>query len=100
MSCGSFVLAWYFRMIHAMAAAAEFGPVLVEEHRVVVVAGLVQVMFGQVGGQDRCRVVHQGDVAGFAAFPGQGGDGGALEADVADGEVGEFLDPGGGAAVS
>jgi len=95
MSCGSFVLAWYFRMIHAMAAAAEFGPVLVEEHRVVVVAGLVQVMFGQVGGQDRCSVVHQGDVAGLAALPGQGGHGGALEADVPDGEVGEFLDPGG-----
>jgi hypothetical protein len=35
-------------------------------------------------------------VAGLAAFAGQGGQGGVLQADVADGEVGEFLDPGGG----
>jgi len=57
---------------------------------------LIQVMFGQVGGEDRCRVVHQGDVAGLAALPGQGGHGRRLQADVADGEVGEFLDSGGG----
>jgi hypothetical protein len=30
------------------AAVAELGPVLVEEHRVIVVAGLVQAVFGQV----------------------------------------------------
>ena len=78
------------------AAAAELGSVLVEEHRVVVVAGPVQAVFGQVGGQHRRRVAHQGDVAGLAALPGQGGHGGVLQADVADGEVGEFLDPGGG----
>ena len=36
------------------------------------------------------------DVAGFAAFAGQRDHGRVFEADVADGEVGEFLDPGGG----
>ena len=69
---------------------------LVEEHRVVVVPGPVQAVFGQVGGQHRRRVGHQRDVAGLAALPGQGGHGGVFQADVADGEVGEFLNPGGG----
>ena len=69
---------------------------LVEEHRVVVVAGAVEVVFGQVGGQQRRRVVVERDVAGLAALAGQGGHGGGFQADVADGEVGEFLDPGGG----
>jgi hypothetical protein len=31
-------------------------------------------------------------VAGLAAFAGHGDQGGGFEADVADGEVGEFLD--------
>ena len=58
--------------------------------------GCVEAVFGQVGGQERSRVAGERDVAGLAAFAGQGGHRGGFEADVADGEVGEFLDPGGG----
>ena len=79
-----------------MPPRLSLAPVLVEEHRVVVVAGPVEAVFGQVGVQERDRVAVEGDVAGLAALAGQGGHGGAFEADVADGEVGEFLDPGGG----
>jgi len=39
-------------------AAAELAAVVVEEHWVVVVAGTVEAMFGQVSGQDRCGVGH------------------------------------------
>ena len=63
---------------------------LVEEHRVVVVAGLVEPVFGQVGGQQRGGVAVQRDVAGLAAFAGQRGHRRVLQADVADGQVGEF----------
>jgi hypothetical protein len=68
--------------------------VLVEEHRVVVVAGWVQAVFGEIGGQDRCRVGQQGGVScglSRSERPWR-----VFEADVADGEVGEFLDSGGG----
>src|SRR5262249_41973399 len=75
-------------------AAAELAAVLVEEQRVVIVAGLVEAVFGQVGVKERGRVVGEGDVAGLAAFAGQDGQGRGLQADVAYGEVGEFLDPG------
>src|SRR5262249_43929811 len=44
----------------------------------------------------RYGVAGQGNVAGFAALAGQRGHGRALEADVADGEGSEFLDPGPG----
>jgi hypothetical protein len=76
------------------AAAAEPGPVLSVEHRVAVVAGLVEPVFFQVGGQQRDGAAVQGDVAGLAALAGQRRDGRALKADVPDGEAGEFGDPG------
>jgi hypothetical protein len=77
----------------AAAAAAEPGPVLAVERRVVVAPGLVQSVFCQVGRQQRDGVAGQGDVAGLAALAGQRGDSRVLETDVADGEVGEFPDP-------
>ena len=69
---------------------------LVGEQWVVVVAGFVEAVFGQVGVQQCCGVVAERDVAGFAALAGQHGQGRGLGADVAHGQVGEFLDPGGG----
>ena len=69
---------------------------LVEEHRVVVVAGLVQAVFGQVGGQQLCGVAVRGTWRVLRPLPVKRGHGRVLEADVADGEVGEFLDPGSG----
>ena len=53
-------------------------------------------MFGQVGVEQCCSVVAKGDVAGLVAFAGQGGDGRGFKPDIADGEVGELLDPGRG----
>ncbi len=76
--------------------AAEFLVVLVEEHRVVIAAGAVEVPLGEVGGQQRGRVGVDRDVPGLAAFAGQRDDRGVLETDVADCQIGEFLDSGGG----
>jgi hypothetical protein len=56
--------------------------------------GPVQAVLGQVDLQERGCVVGEGDVAGLAAFAGQGDQGRRLQAEVTDGEVGEFLDPG------
>ena len=78
------------------AAAAEFVAMLVGEQWVVVVAGFVEAVFGEVGVEQCCGVVAERDVAGFAALAGQHGQGRGLGADVAHGQVGEFLDPGGG----
>ena len=64
---------------------------LIDEHRVVVVAGPVETVFGQVGVEQSCGVVAEGDVAALAAFAGQGCHGRRFELDIADGEVGEFL---------
>jgi hypothetical protein len=50
-------------------AAAGFRLVLVEEHRVLIAAGAVQLPFGEVGGQQRCGVVADRDVTGLAALP-------------------------------
>jgi hypothetical protein len=61
---------------------------------VVLVALTVEVPFGEVGGQQRCRVGAERDVTGLAALAGQRGDRGVIEAKVADAQVGEFLDPG------
>src|SRR5579875_4204744 len=66
----------------------------VGEHRVIVVAGRVETLFGKVGVQQCCRVVAEGDVTGFAAFAGQGDHGRALGSDVSDGKVGKLLGPG------
>jgi hypothetical protein len=41
-------------------------------------------------------LVSIGTVPGLAAFAGQSDDRGVLQTDVANGEVGEFLDAGGG----
>jgi hypothetical protein len=71
-------------------AAAELAPVLVDEQRVVVAAGLVEAMFGEVGVQQRCGVAAERNVAGLAALAGQHGQRRGLQADVAHGEVGEF----------
>jgi hypothetical protein len=49
-------------------------------------------VFGEVGVQERRRVGGERDVAGLAALAGHGDQGRRFEADVADGEVGEFLD--------
>jgi hypothetical protein len=95
-SAGSPVLGLVFADDPGDAAAAEFGAVLVGEQRVVVVGGLVEAVLGEVGAQQRCRVVAERDMAGLAAFAGQDGQGRGLQADVAHGEVGEFLHPGGG----
>jgi len=70
--------------------------VLVEEHRVIIAARLVKSLFFQVGGQQGDSAAVQGDVAGLAALAGQRRQGRVLEADVADGQVGDFLDPGAG----
>ena len=78
------------------AAAAEPGPVLVEEHRVIIAAGLVKSLFFHVGGQQGDSAAVQGDVAGLAALAGQRRQGRVLQADVADGQAGEFGDPGPG----
>ena len=78
------------------SAAAEFGSVLVDEHRMVITAGTVEVLLGQVGGQQRRSVGAERDVAGLASLAGQRGHGRVVQADVTDGQVGEFLDPGRG----
>ena len=77
-------------------AAAELRALLVDEHRVVVVTGPLETVFGQVGVQQCCRVVAKGDVAGLVAFAGQGCHGRDFKPDIADGEVGDLLDPGHG----
>ena len=51
-------------------AAAEFLVVLVEEHGAVIVAGAVELPFGEVGGQQRRRVGVDRDVPGLAALAG------------------------------
>ena len=78
------------------AAAAEFVPTLVEEHRVVLVALAVEMPFGEVGVQQRCRVGAERDVTGLASFAGQGGHRGVIQAKVTHGQIGEFLNPGRG----
>jgi hypothetical protein len=50
------------------SAAAEFAAVLVEEHRMVITTGTVQVPLGQVGGQQRRRVGVQRDVTGVGGL--------------------------------
>src|ERR1017187_3982522 len=77
-------------------AAAQLPALLVDEHRVVVVTGPVETVFGQVCVQQCSRVVAKGDVAGLVAFAGQGRQGRGFKPDIADGEVGELLDPGRG----
>src|SRR5262249_56955534 len=72
-------------------AAAEFAAVLVDEQRMVVVAGRVEVVFGQVCLQQCDCVVGEGDVAGLAALAGPDGPGGGVQAGVADGEGGPVL---------
>ena len=57
-------------------------------------------MFGQVGAQQRGGVVAERDVADPAALAGQHGQGRGLKADVAHGQVGEFLNPGRGVVES
>ena len=59
-------------------------------------AGAVELPLGEVGGQQRRRVGVDRDVPGLAALAGQRDDRGVLETDVADCQVGEFLDAGGG----
>src|SRR5712692_9811452 len=76
-------------------AAAELAAVLAGEQRVVVVAGPVEAMLGQVGAQQRGGVAAERDVADLAAFAGQHGQRRGLHADVAHGEPGEFGSPGG-----
>ena len=51
---------------------------------------------GEIGVQECHRVAGEGDVAGLAALAGQRDQCGWFQAEVADGEVGEFLDPGRG----
>ena len=68
---------------------------LAGEQRVVVVAGPVEAMLGQVGAQQRGGVAAERDVADLAAFAGQHGQRRGLHADVAHGEPGEFGSPGG-----
>ena len=63
---------------------------LVDEQRVVVVAGSAEAMFGEVGVQQRGGVAAERDVAGLAALAGQHGQRRRLQADVAHGQVGEF----------
>jgi hypothetical protein len=63
---------------------------------VVLVARAVEMSVGEVVSQHCRRVGVERDVTGLAALAGQGGHGGVVQADVADGEVGEFLDPGRG----
>jgi hypothetical protein len=58
-------------------------------------AGTVELLFGEVGGQQRRRVGVDRDVPGLAALAGQRDDR-RLQSDVADCQVSEFLDPGGG----
>jgi hypothetical protein len=77
-------------------AAAEFCLVLVGEHRAVIVAGAVELPFGEVGGEQRRRVRVDRDVPCFAAFAGQCDDRGVLEPDVPDFQIGGLLDSGGG----
>jgi len=77
-------------------AAAELVLALVEEQWMIFAAGPVESVFGEVGAQERHRVVGERDVAGLSAFAGQGDQRGRGEADVTDGEVGEFADPGPG----
>ena len=50
------------------AAAAELAAVLVDEQRVVVVAGLVEAVLGEVGVQQRRGVAAERDVADLAAL--------------------------------
>ena len=88
--CGSLVLAWYLLMIQAMPPRLSLVWCWLKNTGWSSWPGV----FGEEAGQERCRVVHQGDVAGLAAFAGQGGHGGGFESDVADGEVCEFLDSG------
>ena len=59
-------------------------------------AGPVELPLGEVGGQQRRRVGVDRDVPGLAAFAGQSDDRGVLQTDVANGEVGDLLDSGGG----
>ena len=54
---------------------AEFGAVLVEEHWMILSARAAQMLFGEVGGQQCCRVGIERDVAGLAALAGQRGHG-------------------------
>src|SRR5450631_1811576 len=68
----------------------------VEEHRAVIVAGAVELPFGEVGGEQRRRVRVDRDVPCFAAFAGQCDDRGVLEPDVPDFQIGGLLDSGGG----
>jgi hypothetical protein len=77
-------------------AAAEFLVVLVEEHWALITAGVVEVALGELGGEQRRRVGVDRDVPGLAALAGQRDDRGILETDVADCQVGELLDAGGG----
>ena len=58
--------------------AAEFGAVLVEEHWMILGARAVEMLFGEVVGQQCRRVGIEWDVAGLAALAGQGGHGGGL----------------------
>jgi len=76
--------------------AAEFGAVLVEEHRMILTARAVEMLLGEVSGQQRRRVGVDRDVTGLASFAGQRGHGGIVQTDVTHGQVGEFLDPGRG----
>ena len=70
---------------------------LVEEHRVVVVAGRVEAVFGEVGVQESLTVLPvRGTWRVLRPLPVRAASAGRCEADVADGEVGEFLDPGAG----
>ena len=59
-------------------------------------AGAVELSLGEVGGQQRRRVRVDRDVPGFAALARQRHDRGVLETDVADSQIGELLDSGGG----